>query len=256
MAKALGLAGLGLTDHDTLAGGEELAAAGVALGLPVYLGVEISCKEAGGRQLHLLGYAIPPEGRQAVEAFCRPIREGRDQAVLRAARAPGAGGLSYLRAAAAGPGGAPGPAVQAVPHGTAAGGRALPGALRPPCISGCSKPGRRGELPSPPWTSLWRTRKRPSAVSQRLGAGRCWPIPASTAIMRRSPRLVEAGLWGHRGLPPQAQPRGCGPLSAAGPAVWAGGHRRLGLSRPLGGGGDPGRDRRSPPTLLTGGKIC
>ena len=63
MAKALGLAGLGLTDHDTLAGGEELAAAGAALGLPVYLGVEISCKEAGGRQLHLLGYAIPPEGR-------------------------------------------------------------------------------------------------------------------------------------------------------------------------------------------------
>ena len=54
-AKACGLSGLGLTDHDTLAGGEELFQAGRAFGLPVVLGVEISCSQRDGRQLHLLG---------------------------------------------------------------------------------------------------------------------------------------------------------------------------------------------------------
>ena len=85
--KACGLSGLGLTDHDTLAGGEELFQAGRAFGLPVVLGVEISCSQRDGRQLHLLGYAIPPEGRQAVEDFCRPIRQARNRAVLQSAQA-------------------------------------------------------------------------------------------------------------------------------------------------------------------------
>ena len=106
-AKACGLSGLGLTDHDTLAGGEELFQAGRAFGLPVVLGVEISCSQRDGRQLHLLGYAIPPEGRQAVEDFCRPIRQARNRAVLQSAQALAQAGIRLFP-------GVQGPADEAV----------------------------------------------------------------------------------------------------------------------------------------------
>ena len=117
-AKACGLSGLGLTDHDTLAGGEELFQAGRAFGLPVVLGVEISCSQRDGRQLHLLGYAIPPEGRQSGRTAKRP--------------GAGAGGLPCLRKAAAGPGRPPGPAVQTISDGPAYGGRPVQRAVRRP----------------------------------------------------------------------------------------------------------------------------
>lgn len=84
-AKALGLSGIALTDHDTFSGTSELAAAGRALGVMVHGGIEISCTQPGtGRQLHLLGYGVPPENRDQVEDFCQEIRKSRDAAVREA----------------------------------------------------------------------------------------------------------------------------------------------------------------------------
>ena len=85
-AKEAGLSGLALTDHDTLSGLPELEAAGKEFSLPVYGGIEISCRQQDGRQLHLLAYQIPPEGRKAVEEFCRPIRLARKEALLKSIR--------------------------------------------------------------------------------------------------------------------------------------------------------------------------
>ncbi len=85
-AKAAGLSGLALTDHDTMAGIAELEEAGRMLGFSVYGGVEISCTQQGtNRPLHILGYAIPSEGREVVEDFCAGIRRGRDAAVRESA---------------------------------------------------------------------------------------------------------------------------------------------------------------------------
>ncbi len=85
-AKSEGLTGLCLTDHDTMAGVAEWEEAGRALGFPVFGGIEISCTQPGtGRPLHILGYAIPPEGRCAVEDFCAHIRHSRNQAVRESA---------------------------------------------------------------------------------------------------------------------------------------------------------------------------
>lgn len=86
-AKGAGLEGLALTDHDTLAGLDELEAAGREFGLTVHGGVEISCAQADGRQLHLLAYDIPAAGRPAIETLCRPIRQGRNRAVMDSVRA-------------------------------------------------------------------------------------------------------------------------------------------------------------------------
>ncbi len=82
-----GLFGIALTDHDTLAGLQELIQAGKELGLPVYGGIEISCMQQDGRPLHLLGYAIPESGQETVEAFCRPFRISRNHAVRKSAEA-------------------------------------------------------------------------------------------------------------------------------------------------------------------------
>lgn len=103
-----GLSGIALTDHDTLSGLPELEQAGAEYGLPVYGGIEISCTQPDGRQLHLLGYDIPSSGRAAVEAFCRPIRLARNQAVLQSVRTLQRAGYPVSEAevrAQAGPGG-------------------------------------------------------------------------------------------------------------------------------------------------------
>ncbi|MEV4676812.1 PHP domain-containing protein [Actinomadura sp. NPDC049382] len=58
-ARARGLDVVALTDHDTVAGWDEAAAAAPD-GLTVVPGIELSCQE-GGRSLHLLGYLFDPE---------------------------------------------------------------------------------------------------------------------------------------------------------------------------------------------------
>ncbi|MBL8988401.1 MAG: PHP domain-containing protein [Gemmatimonadetes bacterium] len=53
-----GLAAIGLTDHDTVAGVAEARAAGLAAGIRVVAGCEFSVGADGG-EVHLLGYALP-----------------------------------------------------------------------------------------------------------------------------------------------------------------------------------------------------
>ena len=108
MAKAKGLEAIALTDHDTLAGGAELRQAGLAEGLRVLEGIEISCTQEDGRQLHLLGHNFSETGRDVMEAFCAPIRQSRNEAVRQAVAAVRALGypvtLEQVQAMA-GPGG-------------------------------------------------------------------------------------------------------------------------------------------------------
>lgn len=58
LAKEAGLAGLAITDHDTVAGIPAALAAGVELGVEVIAGVEIS-SAARGQDIHVLGYFVP-----------------------------------------------------------------------------------------------------------------------------------------------------------------------------------------------------
>ncbi|MDR1099884.1 MAG: PHP domain-containing protein [Treponema sp.] len=89
-AKALGLAALSITDHDTLAGWEEAAEEGKRQGLEIVPGIEVSAFDPEtGRKVHILGYGI--QDRAAVENACRPYLEDRRRANLEA--------LSLVRAA-------------------------------------------------------------------------------------------------------------------------------------------------------------
>src|SRR5512139_4009184 len=59
MAKAKGLSGIALTDHDSMEGFAELKAAASTHGLHVITGVELSC-EYNSKDLHVLGYGVDP----------------------------------------------------------------------------------------------------------------------------------------------------------------------------------------------------
>jgi len=73
-AKAAGLSAIALTDHDTMAGVAEAAAAGEQLGVRVVPGVELSATDAD-REVHLLGLHI--ERPTALEDPLRTFRESR-----------------------------------------------------------------------------------------------------------------------------------------------------------------------------------
>jgi 3',5'-nucleoside bisphosphate phosphatase len=73
-AKAAGLAAIALTDHDTMAGVPEAAAAGAALGIRVVPGVELSATDAD-REVHLLGLHI--DRPNALEEALRTFRDSR-----------------------------------------------------------------------------------------------------------------------------------------------------------------------------------
>lgn len=83
IAHAAGLAGLAITDHDTVAGIEEAEAEGLKLGMLVVPGVEISTV-AGGQDIHVLGYYI----RTADPLFLtrleelRSVRDRRNELML------------------------------------------------------------------------------------------------------------------------------------------------------------------------------
>jgi predicted metal-dependent phosphoesterase TrpH len=79
-AKAAGLAALALTDHDTLAGVPDAAAAGAELGMRVITGVELSAVE-GEIETHILGLHLSELGE--LERRLIALREMR---VSRAAR--------------------------------------------------------------------------------------------------------------------------------------------------------------------------
>ncbi|MDR3161434.1 MAG: PHP domain-containing protein [Spirochaetaceae bacterium] len=89
-AKALGLAAISVTDHDTAAGWEEAGAEGEKQGLEIIPGIEVSAFDPGtGRKVHILGYAV--RDRETLDTACRPYLEDRRRANRKA--------LSLIRAA-------------------------------------------------------------------------------------------------------------------------------------------------------------
>ena len=76
-ARAAGLAGIALTDHDTLAGIPAAEATGRAVGVRVISGCEFSVRAPWG-ELHLLGYFLPL-GNQRLEAFLAEARAARER---------------------------------------------------------------------------------------------------------------------------------------------------------------------------------
>jgi 3',5'-nucleoside bisphosphate phosphatase len=77
LAAEVGLAGFALTDHDTLDGWEEAAAACRRLGLEFVPGVELSTEDAG-RSVHILGYWMNPDNR-ALRDECARLRFERER---------------------------------------------------------------------------------------------------------------------------------------------------------------------------------
>lgn len=76
MAAARGVRVLALTDHDTVAGIPEAAAAAAQHGMALIPGVELSCSVDAG-EVHLLGYFVHT-GDAAFLAALDRFREGRD----------------------------------------------------------------------------------------------------------------------------------------------------------------------------------
>lgn len=76
-ARWLGLAAVGVTDHDTTAGLERALAAGRRHGVEIAPGVEMSCT-ADGVDVHILGYYLDFEDAELL-AFFRRLFEAREQ---------------------------------------------------------------------------------------------------------------------------------------------------------------------------------
>ena len=76
-----GVALLVLTDHDSISGGADLAAAGQAAGLATRLGIEINCAgEGAADRVHMLGYGFNPES----PGFRERLTEFRERRTVRA----------------------------------------------------------------------------------------------------------------------------------------------------------------------------
>lgn len=82
-ARERGIAVLGLTDHDTVAGLSEAQAAASAVGLTLVPGVELSTTVDRG-EVHILGYFVDPhnEGLQRAFADLRAARERRIERMI------------------------------------------------------------------------------------------------------------------------------------------------------------------------------
>lgn len=75
-ARKAGVEVLALTDHDTINGLDEAAAAGQALGLTVLRGVELGACE--DRHMHILGLGLRPDCARLAE-LCRRLKASRDE---------------------------------------------------------------------------------------------------------------------------------------------------------------------------------
>ncbi|MNS04666.1 hypothetical protein D3C72_360500 [compost metagenome] len=83
LAKQKGLAGIAITDHDTVAGISEAMEAGKRIGLDVIPGVEISTR-AAGKDIHVLGYYLQYEDERLCSRLehLRTVRETRNERIL------------------------------------------------------------------------------------------------------------------------------------------------------------------------------
>ncbi len=77
MAALLKLKGLALTDHDTMEGYEQAAAAGRRHGVEIIPGLEVSCTY-GDFSLHILGYLVDP-GHHLLQEKLLLIQKGRQE---------------------------------------------------------------------------------------------------------------------------------------------------------------------------------
>jgi hypothetical protein len=93
-AVARGLSAIGITDHDDIVAGFEVANAAARLGLPlvVYVGQEVSAR-SGDSDVHVLGLDLKEEVRpwQSVEATVEAILKQGGFPILPHPRAPGRG---------------------------------------------------------------------------------------------------------------------------------------------------------------------
>ena len=81
LAKWKGISAISLSDHDSLEGYPELAAAAGAAGIEVMTGVELSC-EHGGRDLHVLAYGVD-YGSETLQGLLREFRAAREERGIR-----------------------------------------------------------------------------------------------------------------------------------------------------------------------------
>jgi len=77
LARDGGLAGIALTDHDTVGGIAEAAAEAQRLGLAFLTGIEISCEYPHPGTMHILGYGVDPNSATLRDLTTR-LLEGRD----------------------------------------------------------------------------------------------------------------------------------------------------------------------------------
>src|SRR3954469_10424740 len=77
LAKESGLVGLALTDHDTIAGLAEAAAAAKELGIDFLPGIEISCEVPKPATMHMLGYGVDIHS-QPLKELTSQLMAGRD----------------------------------------------------------------------------------------------------------------------------------------------------------------------------------
>ncbi|MCW2928029.1 MAG: hypothetical protein JWM86_1997 [Thermoleophilia bacterium] len=84
LAAERGLAGIALTDHDTVDGLAEATGMAEALGIRCIPGVELSCHSPTAREAHVLGYFVDPEdeGLQRMFAEMRAQRDERASAIV------------------------------------------------------------------------------------------------------------------------------------------------------------------------------
>ena len=83
LAKEAGLAGIAVTDHDTVAGVAEAVACGKRIGIEVVPGVEISTA-ADGKDIHVLGYWIDTTDERFLRRLAgqRNTRDRRNEMIL------------------------------------------------------------------------------------------------------------------------------------------------------------------------------
>lgn len=83
LAKNMGLTGLAITDHDTMAGVAEARLAGKELGIDVVPGIEISTR-AKDKDIHILGYFMDTENKQLEDRLqrLRSVRDERNELII------------------------------------------------------------------------------------------------------------------------------------------------------------------------------
>src|SRR5579885_3666146 len=84
VARALksGVSLLVLTDHDSVSGAADLAAAPAADGLERRIGIEINCAGEAADRVHVLGYGLRPDAT----GFAERLAEFRERRTVRARR--------------------------------------------------------------------------------------------------------------------------------------------------------------------------